>query len=520
MYISTVSQMKKMDEAATEQFGIPEGILMENAGDAVCAVIKSKHQISGKQFTIVCGNGNNGGDGFVVARKLYSMGGNVSLVIMGDPDKYGHAAKLNYEIVRKLPLHMYDIASIDEGIIAIETSDIIIDAIFGTGLTRDVSGIYRDIIELINCCEAEVVSLDIPSGICGDTGRVMGAAVKADYTVSFGAPKAGNLLFPGYEFCNELFVSNISFPPELIKNSNLFMQVNIPPKMPERNPNGHKGSFGKALFVAGSRNYFGAPYLSAFSFLKAGGGYSRLAAPAAILPFITVKCPEVVIYPMEETDDGSLSLNNLPSLLHLSKQADVVALGPGVSLNEQTKELMRKLAGLIEGPVIIDGDGLIAVSEDLTCLANRKIPAILTPHPGEMAYLAGSSIADVERDRVGILRRTAAELNSYVVLKGAHSLICSPDKSVYVNMSGNSGMGTAGSGDVLTGVLAAMIGFDMPLLHAVCNGIFLHGLAGDIAAEELGEDGIIASDILNFIPGALRLRRAESVDFLAKNKVV
>ena len=520
MYISTVLQMKKMDEAATKQFGIPEEILMENAGEAVYSVIRSKYEISGKQFVVVCGNGNNGGDGFVVARKLCSMGANVSLVIIGDPDKYGHGAKLNYEIIRKLPVQLYDTASIDNGIIAIETADIIIDALFGTGLTRNVSGIYRDIIELINRCDAEVVSLDIPSGICGDTGQVMGVAVKADCTVCFGLPKAGNILFPGYGFCNEIFVSHISFPPELIKNSNFFISLNIPPSIPERNPNGHKGSFGKALFIAGSRNYFGAPYLSAFSFLKAGGGYSRLAAPATILPFITGKCPEVVVYPMEETSEGALTLDNLPSLLNLSKQSDVVVLGPGVSLNDETKKLMRELVRAIEGPVIIDGDGLMAISEDLTCLESRKIPAILTPHSGEMASLAKTDIVDVEKNRIDILRRTATRLNSYVVLKGAHSLICSPDGKIYMNMSGNSGMGTAGSGDVLTGVLAAMITSNITLMHSVCNGVFLHGLAGDLAAKTLGEDGIIASDILNFIPESLRMRRMESVDFFGGIKVV
>jgi len=377
----------------------------------------------------------------------------------------------------------------------------------GTGLTRKVEGLYGEVIDLINESSQKVISVDIPSGINGDTGKVMGKAIKADYTVTFGLPKIGNILYPGYEHCGKLYVSHISFPPEIYDADSLKVEINCPPKLIPRNKTGHKASFGDVLFIAGASSYFGAPYFAALSFLKAGGGYSRLAAPASMTPFIANKGSEIVFIPQKETTSGSISLENKSDLLELSEKMNFVVLGPGISLNEETQQLARELAGEIKKPLIIDGDGITAISKDIRIIKKRKAETILTPHLGEMSRITNLSVADIDYNKVDVLQSTAKKLNSIIILKGAHSLIGHPDERVFINMSGNPGMGTAGSGDVLTGTIAAMFGLGLSVQDAVRKGVFLHGLSGDLASLEKGEDGITAQDILDYLPSALKTDR-------------
>jgi ADP-dependent NAD(P)H-hydrate dehydratase / NAD(P)H-hydrate epimerase len=384
---------------------------------------------------------------------------------------------------------------------------VIVDAIFGTGMTRDVEGIYREVIEQINKSGKEVMSVDIPSGINGDTGKVMGTAVEADCTVTFGLPKVGNLLLPGFTHCGRLYVSHISFPPGFYESPSLKVAVNLPPLTPPRNPQGHKGTFGDVLFVAGAASYLGAPYFSALSFLKGGGGYSRLATPRSLAPFIAGSGSEIVLIPQEETRSGSLAKVCKDDLLELAEKVDLVVLGPGLSLEEETQQLVRELAAEIRKPLLIDGDGLTALAKDLKILLRRKEETVLTPHPGEMSRLANLSVPEVLDDRVGVLQRTCRELNSHIVLKGAHSLIGAPDGNVFINMSGNSGMATAGSGDVLTGTIAAVYGLGLSIPDAVRKGVFIHGFAGDLAADVLGEDGLTAQSLMETLPLAMKLDR-------------
>ena len=350
-------------------------------------------------------------------------------------------------------------------------------------------------------------SVDIPSGVHGNTGKVMGTAVRADLTVTFGLPKLGNVLFPGYELGGALYVSHISFPPVLYDADTLNVEISPLVKLPARHKAGHKGDFGQVLFIAGAAGYFGAPFFSAQSFLKAGGGYSRLAAPCSIVPFIASKGSEIVFLPQAETDAGSIALQNKQALLALADRMDMVVLGPGLSLDADTGQLARELTAEIEKPLLIDGDGITAVCQDLALVKGRPAETILTPHLGEMARLTGQSVREVDEAKVDILQRTTAELNATIVLKGAHSLIGHPDGRVFVNMSGNPGMATAGSGDVLTGTIAAMFGLGLPLHSAVRQGVFVHGLAGDLAAGEMGEDGITAQDILDYLPAAMKAIR-------------
>jgi hydroxyethylthiazole kinase-like uncharacterized protein yjeF len=507
MKISTVSEMRALDMRAIEEFGIAEELLMENAGQAAYFVLLKEFGIKDKTFTIFCGTGNNGGDGLVVARKIHSSGGVAKVYLLGDPGKYRGAAKINLGIVSRLPIEVQRYQSLDLSKEDITQSDLIVDAILGTGIIGDVRGQYREIIESINDSGKPVLSIDIPSGIHGDTGQVMGAAVKADYTVTFGLPKIGNMLFPGFELGGKLYVSHISFPPSIYNSDSLKIAINHGQKLPPRNINDHKGDFGEVLFIAGAASYFGAPYFSALSFLKAGGGYSRLAAPHAIIPSVAAKGSEIVFIPQRDTGSGSISMENKDALLSLSEKMDMVVIGPGLSLDRETQQLVRELAQAIDKPILIDGDGISALCQDLNIIKERQAATILTPHSGEMSGMTNVSVTEIEQHKIDILQRKARNLQAIVVLKGAHSLIGCPDGRVFINMSGNSGMATAGSGDVLTGAIAAMFGLGLSIPEAVRKGVFIHGFAGDLAAEDKGEDGITAQDILDYLPLAVKMDR-------------
>jgi hydroxyethylthiazole kinase-like uncharacterized protein yjeF len=507
MKVARVDEMKNLDRRATEEFGISEDLLMENAGQAVYSVMSQELGIKDNKFVVFCGGGNNGGDGLVVARKIHSSGGEAKVFLLDDEAKFKGATRKNFEIVSRMPIEMSRVSSIDSVIPELVDCDAIVDAIFGTGLVRKVSGIYKDVIQLINESQSVVFSVDIPSGVNGDTGEVMGVAVKADYTVTFGLPKLGNMLYPGHDHCGELYVSHISFPPALYNSQAMKVAINNPVELPERAKDSHKGTYGKVLFIAGSASYLGAPYFSALSFLKAGGGLSYLATPKSISPFIASKGSEIVFVPQKETASGSIALENNDELLEFSQTVDMVVLGPGLSLAGGTQELVRKLTPKIKKPLLIDGDGITAIAEDLGKIKKREAPTILTPHLGEMSRIAKMEIDEIGKNKVDVLQRTAKELNAMIILKGAHSLIGYPNGTVFINVSGNSGMATAGSGDVLTGTIAAMYGLGLALEDAVRMGVFIHGFSGDVAAVDKGEDGITAQDILDYLPETMRLYR-------------
>ncbi|MCK9275655.1 MAG: NAD(P)H-hydrate dehydratase [Syntrophales bacterium] len=513
MKVSRVSEMRELDKEAVNLYGIDELQLMENAGEAAWFVIlKEMGNIYGKKFLVICGIGNNGGDGFVTARKLHSNGAIVKVIILGDASKFTGAAQKNYEIAKRLSIDIAVNIAIDEIKSHIHTSDAIVDAIFGTGITRKIEGVYSDVINLVNQSPIKTFCVDIPSGVNGDTGEIMGAAVKGDYTITFGLPKVGMLFYPGYTLCGKIYLSHISFPPAHYNKRSLKIAVNIPPPIPSRNVTGHKGSFGDVLFIAGAAGYYGAPYLSSFSFLHAGGGYSRLAVPRSIAPVIASKGNEIVCILQEETPSGSISYNNIDRLLSVADQSDFIVIGPGLSLEEETQRLVRDLVQNIQHPLLIDGDGITAMCRNIEILAERKSPTILTPHLGEMSRLTGLAIHTLDEQKIEILQKTAEHLNSIIILKGAHSLIGMPDGRIYINLSGNSGMATAGSGDVLAGTIASMVGLGLRIEEAVQKGVFIHGYAGDLAAECLGEDGITASKLIDFLPIAVKKDR-EGVDW-------
>ncbi len=515
MKVASVSDIRRIDELAHTRYGISHEILMENAGAAVARAVDMVAGVRDLSVAVVAGTGNNGGDGLVAARHLASNGAEVRVFVVGREDKMTDLARINLARVRSagIPVGFVSEENIPELRDALDDSDVVVDALFGVGLNRPVEGVYREAIEAVNSSGAIVVSVDIPSGVNGDTGQVMGVAVRADYTVTFGLPKPGLLLYPGAEYAGEIFVSRISYPRALLEDENLLIETNDPLFIPPRRPDTHKGDYGKALFIAGSRRYLGAPFFSSMSFLLAGGGYSRLATVASIVPHLGSKASEVVYEPLAETASGTIAYANLERLLELAKWADIVVVGPGLTTEEETSRLVRDIVARVDKPVIIDGDGLTAVSASPEVLRKRSKPTVLTPHLGEMSRLTGISIDGIKQDRIGVLRRTCRDLNSIIVLKGAHTLIGMPDGRVYINLSGNPGMAKAGSGDVLVGTIAAMYGLGFPIEVAVRMGVFVHGAAGDYVAARRGIDGVTATSIMHALPRVLKALREDFESF-------
>jgi NAD(P)H-hydrate epimerase len=499
--------MRGLDRAAIDEFGIVEEFLMENAGLAVYSVILNEFGIKDREFLVFCGIGNNGGDGFVVARNIHSNGGAVKVYILGDPGMFKDAAKINLDIVARLPIEVRRLESIEAIQADITHCDAIVDAIFGTGLTRDVEGLYRDIIELINHSGKTVFSVDIPSGVHGDTGQVMGTAVKADHTVTFGLPKIGNMLFPGYDLCGKLYVSHISFPPSIYDADSLKVEINDPIELSTRHNDARRGDVGAVLFISEAASHLGAPYFAPLSFLKAGGGHCSLAARESTASLIATEGTRLVLVPQKETELGSIAFENKRSLLELSETMDIVVLGPALSLEEETQQLSRELATEIIKPLLLDGDGIMALSSDWQVIRERKAVTVLMADLGTLSRITSIGVRETELNRIEILQRTARELNAIIVLKDIRSLIGYPDGRVFINLSGNPAMAAVGSGDALTGTVAAMFGLGLPAEDAVRKGVFIHGLSGDLAAEDKREDGLTAQDILDYLALAVRMDR-------------
>ena len=512
MKVCRVSEIRELDRKAITEYGIPAAILMENAGQSAYNVI---HKITGSrgEFLILCGPGNNGGEGFVIARLLHSRGAGVNVIILAPTDQYSPEASQNLTVIKNLPVKIEINPSLIKIKTAIKKSDYIIDALLGTGVDRPVTGIIEQTIRTVNTGGKTVFAIDIPSGINGDSGQEMGIAVQATHTITFGLPKAGNLLLPGFARGGKLYVSHISFPRALTEDVSLNIAVTEPVALPARKSTANKFDYGPALVIAGSANYYWAPYASAYSFLKCGGGYVNLACPASIVKNISRKGREIVFHPQIETAGGSLSGVNAGSLLELSQKMRFVIIGPGLSLETETRQLVKKLCTEIDKPILIDGDGITAIAEQPSLLKKRRSPTVLTPHTGEMSRLTGKSKEAIERDRIAAVSMAANEFKSYVVLKGPHTLIGCPDGKVYINTTGDTngaaGMATAGAGDVLNGTVAAAFCLGLDIGPAVCTGVYIHGIAGDMAAAEKGPDGMTATDILLLLPAAMRYYRRE-----------
>lgn len=512
--LATAEMMRSFDRSAIEGFRIPGLLLMENAGRC-CAdeLVNATGDPAQKHVVVICGKGNNGGDGFVIARHLYNRGARVDVLLLCAPGSLAGDAATNFDILR----HLQRSAKNNLRIVRVspkvslrpyEGADIVVDAIFGTGFSGVPKGIAHDLIEWINGRAGTVVAVDIASGISASSGEAPGAAVRAHLTVTMGVAKIGQFVGTGRVCSGTVRVADISIPREAMTPPRdaayLVEESDISALLPHRPLNVHKYSVGKVLVIAGSRSYTGAPVLAALAAMKTGAGAVVLCVPESIHGLLVRKLTDVILLSCAETPAGTLALKAFSSIETKLAWADVVVLGPGLSRHDETDDLVRKLVAGIPCPLVLDADGLNAMSGETSILKRRKPPAILTPHTGELARLVGGESATLDRLRVEAARDSAHALGSIVVLKGAPTVTAEKGRTV-INATGNPGMATIGAGDVLSGIIAGLVGQHLSPFDAAYAGVFLHGKAGDLAAKEFGERSVLATDILSHIPNALKV---------------
>jgi ADP-dependent NAD(P)H-hydrate dehydratase / NAD(P)H-hydrate epimerase len=538
MRIVTTADMRDIDRLTSERFGIPSLTLMENAGLAVAEFALSAYP-SAKSFGGICGKGNNGGDGFVVARKLYEAGKQVMVLLLADPSELRGDAAENYKKLALLLKSRRVSKQREKGgapaIVVFKgwgskdantvfVCDVLIDAILGSGFRPPVSGTYAQAIAKINASTAPVIAVDIPSGADSDVmGEQTGSVARADAIVTFTAPRPAHVF--GNLTSGPTVFAPIGSPDEAIHSSldlNLITPKDTASLVGPRPRDSNKGMYGHVLVIGGSLGKAGAAAMAGFSALRSGAGLVTVATAHSILPTVASFHPELMTEPLEETGDGTISVDALELLQQLAENKTVLAIGPGISRNEETAEVVRKVVSESELPVVLDADGLNAFegrAEDLKRKDRKKVAKgsekgptlVLTPHPGEMARLTGLTTKDIQRDRVDIARKFAQQHHVILVLKGDRTIVASPDGQAWVNPTGNPGMATGGTGDILTGIVAGILAQNPHrAFESVLAAVFLHGLAGDIACERLGEHSLVATDLINALPEAFRQLRAKS----------
>lgn len=507
----TNAQIRMVDYHAIHDFGISGLILMENAGLAVVEEVTRRIAPGGKVL-VVTGRGNNGGDGFVVCRHLHNGGYDVTLVTLGAEEGIKDDAFVNFNILRKMGLKRHNISQLSQADALkemIRTSEIVVDAIFGTGLENDVSPLAERVIGDINALSKMTLSIDLPSGICGDNGQVKKIAVYADVTVCLHAPKCGNILYPGAEYNGELIVKPIGIPNEanqsLTVTYGIITEQDVVDRIPYRHKQMHKGSFGKAGVIAGSLGLAGAAILTSKSALRSGLGLLKLFIPESINILLKMAIPEAITLPLHEMRKGVIGINQIPVIIEAASKCDAVAIGPGCGDTPELAETLRQLIDALHSPLVIDADGLNVLARDLTVLKNKKGPIIITPHIGEMSRLTHKTVESILVDPIFTARDFAKEWGVITVLKGARTVIATPSGQIYINVTGNSGMATAGSGDVLTGIITGLLTQGLSPEDAAIAGVFIHGFSGDKVASEIGEHGLLAGDLVDQLPYTLKL---------------
>lgn len=519
MKLVTSTQMRNIDKRTIEGVGIPGLELMEKAGRGVAEVAKEiLGGVENKKVAIFCGRGNNGGDGFVVGRYLKSWGANIKFFLTAKKDEVKGDAGTNLEKASALKLPITEVLS-ERDIPSDIDVDLIVDALFGTGFDGEITGYVKDVVNRINSSGISVLSVDIPSGLQADTGEYTGACIKADRTVTMALPKIGHFFFPGKNMAGKVSVVDICVPPKVVEEENidlnLITEAEVTKMIPERPGDAYKGTCGRVVLIAGSTGLTGAAYLSSLSSLRAGAGMAILGIPETLNPILASKLTEVMTKPLPDVRKrGVLALRGLGEIRELLKWGDCCAIGPGLGQHFETLELVRRVLSKLQMPAVIDADGLNAIAKDTSILKECKAPLILTPHIGELSRLNGVPISEINKDRVKYASDFAAEYNCILVFKGAPTIISEPGGQTYVNSTGNAGMATAGSGDVLTGIITGLLAQLLMLranedihkimLDTACAGVFIHGLTGDLAKEEKGEMGMIASDLVEKLPEALK----------------
>jgi ADP-dependent NAD(P)H-hydrate dehydratase / NAD(P)H-hydrate epimerase len=513
------AQMREADRLSTERYGIPSLQLMENAGTRVVEVLRAQFpDLARRKIIVLCGKGNNGGDGLVVARLLRQLGAQPSVYLFAAPDAVEGDAAVNLKRWQKAGRKLKTVTSAREweaGKAQLGAGEILVDALLGTGLRGPVEGLLRQVIEDVNRLrgKAFVAAVDIPSGLPSDGAAVSGPAIFADSTVTFTAPKLGQLVPANAEHVGRLLVRSIGTPAELLENDPALKLHWLEPgefrSLPlRRRANTHKGTYGHALIVAGSRGKTGAAVLAGWGALRSGAGLVTVATPANVLPIVASHHAELMTEPLEGTESDTISLRCLDygRFDALAREKSVMAIGPGLSTHPETQQFVHKVVAETSLPAILDADGLNAFGGQAKLLCERKSRALaVTPHPGEMARLLGCTTDQIQAQRLEVALRTASEWNAHVVLKGFRTVVAAPDGRAFINSTGNPGMATGGTGDVLTGMLAgltAQFGTEQ-WAEVLALGVYLHGLAGDLAAAEVGEMPLVASDLVGAIPRAL-----------------
>lgn len=478
MKVLTKALIKSHEENAVTS-GIFSYIeLMKNAGDKAYEIIRNTYPLESKKIAVICGNGNNGGDGFVIAKNLKENGFNVTVITpFGTPatDTANHYYNQLEDIAVKQEI---------DG-----DYDIVIDALFGIGLNRTLSDEIICLINKINSHNCTRISIDIPSGIACDTGEILGTCVNADLTVTFIALKPCYVLPPATDYCGRVVVADIGIPV----NDYAFETIEEP-IFPKRKHNSHKGTFGTALLFCGSYGMLGAAILSAKACLKSGVGIAKCVLPKSVYKPFTVAVPEAVCVPVNQTLNGSFS--SLVNVKKIAQKANAILFGCGVKNNKSIKKLLKKVILNANVPLVIDADGINALSKNIELLKKTNAPIILTPHPAEMARLCGKTTKKVESDRINTAINFAKEYNCYLVLKGANTIVCTPNSQIFFNTNGNPGLSTGGSGDVLAGIIVSYLAQGMPVIDALKSAVYIHGETADKMASVLGEAALLPSDII------------------------
>jgi ADP-dependent NAD(P)H-hydrate dehydratase / NAD(P)H-hydrate epimerase len=508
MKIVSAAEMRAIDRATSERFGVPALTLMENAGAAVAEHVLT-HYGSARRIVVFCGKGNNGGDGFVAARHLHQKGRAVQVVLLTDPAELKGDAAAMYATLPADAVIVHSSEELKSDRVRLSlAADLYLDAILGTGFKPPVTGLYADAIAILNAANAQVVAVDIPSGADADAmvphEPSQGIVTRADSIVTFTAPRPAHVF--GLLTDGPTYVAGIGSPEEAIVSSlhlNVIAARDFAPLIGRRPRDSNKGKYGHVLVVGGSLGKAGAAAMAGMAALRTGAGLSTVATPKSVLPTVAGFHPEIMTEALPETDAGTIAAAAMGRVQELAKGISVLALGPGISRVPETADLVRILVARSDIPLVLDADGLNAFQGRTDELNGHGRALVITPHPGEMARLAGCSIPDVQKDRLGVARRFASEHDLIVALKGYRTLVVQPDGEAWVNTTGNPGMSTGGTGDILTGMVAGMIAqHPNDVVLAVCAAVHLHGLAGDRMLNEVGEHSMVATDLLRGLPKA------------------
>lgn len=511
MRVLNTAQMREADRRTIDDIGIPAAVLMENAGRQAVATMESAFaDLSASRVAILCGRGNNGGDGLVMARALRERHIDVGVYLFGAANGMKGPAAANLAAARQIGLDIVEIVDAQAWELHstdVVGSDIIVDALFGTGFRGPIEGICETVVADVNSAGKPVVAIDVPSGLSSDTHKVDGPVIRATLTITLGAPKIPLVLPPAEHFAGNLVIAEIGIPLSVINDVagpslHLLTKESMRALVEPRASDSHKGDYGRVLVVAGSRGKTGAAYLAADAAMRSGAGLVTVATPSSCLNVLASLGPEYMTEPCEETNDATLAFEALDRILDMS--ADVIALGPGIGRHPSTAALVQGLVERSGTPLVLDADALNAFVGEPERLSGREgVDIIITPHPGEMARLTGLSIEDVQAQRLDVARAFATTHNVHVVLKGHRTIVATPDGRAFVNLTGNPGMATGGTGDVLTGMIAAWFGQLLDAEAACKLAVYLHGLAGDLAEADDGEVAMTATDIIAHLGDAV-----------------